>query len=77
MSEVIINETTKFLAGELEGDFVRSDHDNFSTWGFVKATCQRCGINLTRIHLLLEVFKHNNNLSGHAILLKGMASGVL
>jgi len=33
--EVIINVTTKFLAGELEEDFVRSDRNNISAWGFV------------------------------------------
>jgi len=26
----------KSLAGELEGDFVRSDRNSFSAWGFVK-----------------------------------------
>ena len=36
MSEVIINITIKSLAGILEGDFVRSDRDSFSAWGFVK-----------------------------------------
>jgi len=34
LSAVIINATTKFLAEELEGDFIWSDC-NFSTWGFV------------------------------------------
>ena len=41
-----------------------------------KATCQRCGVNLTRIDLLLEVLKHNSNLSGPDVLLKRMTSGV-
>ena len=31
--------------------------------GIFKVTCQRCDVNLTRIHLLLEVFEHNSNLS--------------
>jgi len=39
LSEVIVNVTTKFLAGELKGDFIWSDHDNFSGWGLVKVTC--------------------------------------
>jgi len=77
LSDVIINVTTKFFAGKLEGDFVRNDRDNFSAWGFVKMTCQRCNINLVRIHLLLEVFEHNNNLSGPAILSQRMTSEVL
>jgi len=38
MSEVIINVTTESLAGNLKGDFVRSNHDSFSAWGFIKAT---------------------------------------
>jgi len=75
LSQININVTTKFLAGESEGDFVRSDRD-FSAWGFIKVTCQRCNVNLTKIHLLLEVFEQNNNLSGPVILLKRMASGV-
>ena len=77
LSEVIINIKTKFLTGELKGDFVRSDHDNFSAWGFVTVTCQGCDINLIRIHLLLDMFSHNSNSSGPVILLKRMASGVL
>jgi len=76
LSEIIINVTTKFFAGELEGDFVRSDRNNFSAWRFVKVTCQRCDVNLTRIYLLLEVFEQNSNLNGPVILLKRMASGV-
>jgi len=44
LSKVIINVTIKFLAGELEGEFVQSDRENFSTWGFVKATYQRCNV---------------------------------
>jgi len=64
MSEVIINVTTKFLVGELGEGSVRSDRDNFFTWGFIKITCKRCDIDLTRIYLLLEVFEHNSNLSG-------------
>ena len=76
MSEVIINVTTKFFAGELERDFIRSDYENFSAWEFVKLTYQRCDVNLIRIYLLLEVFEHNSNLSGPVILLKRMASGV-
>ena len=44
--------------------------------GICKATCQRCDVNLTRIHLLLEVFEQNSNLSGPVILLKRMTSGV-
>ena len=31
--------TTRFFARELKGDFVRSDHDSFSAWEFVKVTC--------------------------------------
>jgi len=33
-------------------------------------------LNLTRIHLLLDVFEHNSNLNGPVILLKRMTSGV-
>ena len=44
--------------------------------GICKATCQRCDVNLTRIHLLSEVFEHNSNLSGPVILLKRMTSRV-
>ena len=76
LSEVIINVTTKFLAGELEGDFVRSDRDNFSVWRFVKITYQRCDVNLIRIDLLLEMLEHNINLSGPIILLKRMTSRI-
>jgi len=68
--------TTNFLAEKLKGDFVRSDCDNFFAWRFVKVTYQRCDVNLIRIHLLLEVFEHNSNLSGPIILLKRMATGV-
>ena len=66
----------KFLVGELNGYFVRINRDNYSAWGFVKVFCQRFDINLTRNHLLLEVFEYNINLSGPAILLKRMASRV-
>jgi len=45
--------TNKFLAGELEGDFVRSDRDKFSAWGFIKVTYQRSDINLIEVHVLL------------------------
>ena len=76
MLELKINITTKFLVGGLKGDFFRSDHDNYSSRRFVKVTCQKCDVNLTRIHLLLKVFKHNSNLSESVILLKRMASGV-
>jgi len=76
LSEVIINITTKFLTGELEGDFVRSDRDNFSAWRFVKVTCQRYDINLIMIHLLSEAFEYNDNLSGPVILLKRITSGL-
>jgi len=64
LSEVIINVTsrnscggliTKFLTGELEEDFVRSDRDKFSAWGFIKVTCQKCDVNLTKVHVLLEM----------------------
>jgi len=65
------------LLGNLEGDFVRSDRNNFSAWGFVKAACQRYTINLTKIHLLLELFEHNSNLSGPASLWQRMTSEVL
>ena len=34
--EIVINVTIKYLAGELEEDFVRSDSDSFFAWGFVK-----------------------------------------
>ena len=44
--------------------------------GICKVTYQRCDVNLTRIHLLLEMFEHNSNLSGPVILLKRMTSGV-
>jgi len=45
-------------------------------WGSCKAICQRCDINLTRIHLLLEVLEPNSNLSEPVVLLKRMTSGV-
>jgi len=35
LSEIIINITTKFLAGKLEGDFVQSERDRF-TAGILK-----------------------------------------
>jgi len=34
LSEIIINITTKFLAGELERDFVRSERDKFAAGNF-------------------------------------------
>ena len=46
------------------------DYMSGNSMGICKATCQRCDVNLTRIHLLLEVFEHNSNLSGPVILLK-------
>ena len=36
------------------------DHVSESFVGTCKATCQRCDVNLTRIHLLLEVLEHNS-----------------
>ena len=54
LSEVIINVTMKFLTGELEGGFVRSDRDNFSVWGFVTTVCQRYNVNLTRILFIVR-----------------------
>ena len=46
LSEVIINMAIKlgkigykFLVGELERDFARSDRDKFSAWGFTRVTC--------------------------------------
>ena len=64
------------MLGNLNEDFIRSDRDSFSVWGFVKETYQRCDVNLTKIHLLLEVFEHNNNLIRSVILLKRMASEI-
>ena len=52
------------------------DHMLENFVGIRKATCQRCDVNLTRIHLPLEVLEHNNNLSGPVVLLKRMTSGV-
>ena len=52
------------------------DHVSESFMGTCKATCQRCDVNLTRIHLLLEVLEHNSNLSGPVVLLKRMTGGV-
>ena len=52
------------------------DYMSENSVGICKATCQRCDVNLTRIHLLLEVFEYNSNLSGPIILLKRMTSGV-
>jgi len=52
------------------------DYMSENSMGICKATCQRCDVNLTRIHLLSEVFEHNSNLSGLVILLKRMTSGV-
>ena len=46
------------------------DYMSENSMGICKATCQRCDVNLTRIHLPLEVFEHNSNLSGPVILLK-------
>ena len=37
---------------------------------------QRCNVNLTRIHLLLEVLEHNSNLRGPDVLLKRMTIGI-
>ena len=75
LSDVIINITTKFLAWKLEGDFVWSERDKFTVGDF-EITYQRCDVNLGKIHLLLEVFVHNSNLSERVILLKRMASEV-
>ena len=52
------------------------DHISENFMGTCKATCQRCDVNLTRIHLLLEVLEYNSNLSGPVVLLKRMTSGV-
>ena len=52
------------------------DHVSESFVGICKVTCQRCDVNLTRIHLLLEVLEHNSNLSGPIVLLKRMTSGI-
>ena len=52
------------------------DHMSENSVGICKATCQRCDVNLIRIHLLSEIFEHNSNLSGPIILLKRMTSGV-
>ena len=52
------------------------DHISESFVGTCKTTCQRCDVNLTTIHLLLEVLEHNSNLSGPVVLLKRMTSGV-
>ena len=46
------------------------DHMSENFMGICKATCKRCDVNLTRIHLPLEVLEHNSNLSGPVILLK-------
>jgi len=43
----------KFLAREFRRDFVRSDHDNFFAWRFIKVTCQMYDVNLTSDHVLL------------------------
>jgi len=56
--------------GELEGSFARSDHDKFSTWRYIKVTCQRSDVNLTRSCL------RNSNLSGPVILWIKMTGGV-
>ena len=52
------------------------DYMSESSVGICKATCQRCDVNLTMIHLLSEVFEHNNSLSRPIILLKRMTSRV-
>ena len=52
------------------------DYMSENSVGICKVTCQRCDVNLIRIHLLLEVFEYNCNLSGPVILLKRMTSGV-
>ena len=52
------------------------DYMSENSMGICKATCQRCDVILTRIHLLSEAFEHNSNLSGPVILLKRMTSGV-
>ena len=52
------------------------DHMSENFVGICKATCQRFDVNLTRIHLLLEVPEHNSNLSGPIVLLKRMTSRV-
>jgi len=45
--------------------------------GDFEMTCQRCHVNLIRIHLLLGWdVEHNSNMSGPIILLKIMKSGV-
>jgi len=43
----------KFLVGELERDFARSDRDKFSPWGFTRMTCQRFDVNFTKARVLL------------------------
>ena len=48
------------------------DHMLENFVGICKATCQRCNVNLTRIHLPLEVLEHNSNLSEFVVLLKRM-----
>jgi len=53
------------------------DHMSENFVGICKATCQRCDINLTRIHLLLEVLEHSSNLSGLSFCLKRMTSGFI
>ena len=52
------------------------DHMSENSLGICKETCPRCDVNLTRIHLLLEVLEHNSNLSGPVVLLKRMTGGV-
>ena len=52
------------------------DHVSENFVGTCKAICQRCDVNLIRIHLLLEVLERNSNLSGLVVLLKIMTSGV-
>ena len=52
------------------------DYMSENSVGICKAICQRCDVNLTRIHSLLEVLEHNSNLSGPVVLLKKMTSGL-
>jgi len=52
------------------------DHMSENSLGICKETCPRCDVNLTRIHLLLEVLENNSHLSGPVVLLKRMTSGV-
>jgi len=38
----------KFYSGEFRRGIVRSDRDNYSTWGFIKVTCLRCDVNFDK-----------------------------